>query len=510
MLMDENPGTVDSVVCAGGGDAGLLGALLVKEFNPEIEVTVVDDFDEDPPKVGKSTFFFLRSALHDILGIDETRFISEVRPVWKASVWFQDWCGSTFHVPFDSPRYPVLDGHEATLESNYRYRKNKFRTLCCEMAEQGKTPFRYEGTSNDVAEYAHTSYHLPLDRFNSFLRDICRERGIDLVNDRITTVKTNNNAIERLESESQTYTADLYIDSSGFSRLLMSELDIEFNDFDFHLDSAIVGRHPIDMDEITSATMVTSGDNGWFWQIDTTSSRDIGYVYSSTHTSKEEAVAEYQAAYSDRRMDEDNLEHYEYRAGHYESGWVNNCVAIGTSLGFVEPLQSLGLSSNALLASDFAESLSLNLRRNTKELREQYNRAVDDSWEEIYHFLWMHYKYSEGETEFWDDMQNLHDWHPTGYKEYTKFGGSSMGRNQNRVENKWYFIGPSISFPVLHGLNVESEFYEKSDITIPDHIKELVENHYRSIPQQAADLLTYETYYDHHIDNKDSTPRVEW
>jgi len=105
-----------------GGDAGLLAALTLRKVNPDVDITVVDDFGEPPTEVGQGTFQSIIPLLHDVLGIDEGRFLREVKPVWKASSYFRDWCGyEPFHYAFDIRSVKPDVDDPKSVESLYHY-----------------------------------------------------------------------------------------------------------------------------------------------------------------------------------------------------------------------------------------------------------------------------------------------------------------------------------------------------------------------------------------------------
>jgi tryptophan halogenase len=234
--------------------------------------------------------------------------------VWKASVFFTDWCGrGPFPAPFDDLTLPPAEpGRRRFEELYYRYLEDDYRTLGVEIAERGVSPFVE-----------------------------LREDG----------------RIERVVGEERGYDADLYLDATGFERLLMGALDGEFESFDFPLDSALVAKADLPLSEVVPATVVTSGEYGWFWQSDTWDWRDMGYVYSSTHASREDALAEF-VEMRDEEIAEADVEEYHFDSGHYADARTGNCVAVGNALGFVEPLQSTALTLNAILTEKLAELIA--------------------------------------------------------------------------------------------------------------------------------------------------------
>src|SRR6185503_15619528 len=83
-----------------------------------------------------------------------------------------------------------------------------------------------------------------------------------------------------------------------------------------------------------------------------------GYVYCSSFLSKEEAETEYREFLGTERVKDLQFNHLNIRTGRHARAWVGNCVAIGISYGFLEPLESTGLSLTQLSILDLASALS--------------------------------------------------------------------------------------------------------------------------------------------------------
>lgn len=486
--VNETP--VGTVAVVGGGDAGLITALTLERLAPELDVTVVDDFDEEPPEVGKSTISYILNTFHNVLEIDRKRFVTTAKPVWKASVYFRDWCGRAFHVPFDDFTLQPEEPGSRRFETLYhRHDAGDFRTLGVELAERRKSPF-VEDPNGNLKAYPNVAYHLSVDRLNGLLWELCEERGVELVDDRITGVATGSAGIERVHGAGGEYEADLYVDATGFGRALMGELDNEFREFDFPLDSAVFAKAELSRAEVVPATVIESGEYGWFWQIDTVDWRDVGYVYASAYTSDEEALEEFVAGHD---VEREAVRQYRFESGVHDRAWVKNCVAVGNALGFVEPLQSTALTTNAILTEQLAELLSDHRRLNHPGVRDIYNTFARTLWENIHEFISLHYRYAPETSEFWDAMRTvggdrvdtyIANYHDNGFTSHHHFGGHDGPTR--RIFNQWQF------YRVLRGLGVRSSFYESVDVDVRTEVKREVAGKRERLSARGDDHLAYD------------------
>lgn len=508
---------VERVTIVGGGDAGLLTALALEKGLPGTDIVVIDDFEESVPEVGKSTLTALVRVLHESLGIDQQRLTQNVKLAWKTSVYFEDWCGKSFHSPLGAS-IPVVNSFDARSTSEprairsenlthdhlsefhefyYRYQEGEFSTLYGELAERpGKSPIAISPRNPMAVEMGlgEVAYHFDSNSLNRFLRTLCRERSVSLVNDRITDVTVTDGRIEQIASESTNYTADLYVDASGFKRLLMNELDNKFLPFDLPVDSAVVTTTDLDLSDVVSATVVTSGDAGWFWQIDTVDVRDLGYVYSSSHVSDEEAKREF-IEHRDEDIADNEFRRYRFDSGVMEKAWVNNCVLAGNALGFVEPLQSTALTTSALLAERLARLLGQHGGVNHQGLRDLYNETSLATWEDIYKFVSLYYTFNDGETAFWEDARSVDPGEIPQCEAYQESGFAAPGDRLTLTQpdtglNGWYLY-----HVILRELGVESEFFENLEFDVDPEVADAVDSYTAGLSDRADDFLTYEQFY---------------
>jgi tryptophan halogenase len=517
--MTADKGPIESIVVVGGGDAGLLTALALKKGLKQGDISVIDDFEEPIPAVGKSTLGNVVTFLHELLEIDTQRLWWEVEMSFKLSVYFEDWCGvKSFHSPLS---FPVLskattegDGGSGSTRSltpshedefheyYYRHENCEFSDIYGEVAERpGVTPLAIDATSDPPravpgdSDLSGFSYQFDSHSLNDFLRTLCRERGVDLIDDRITEVATAGERIESLTGESAEYTADLYVDGSGFKRLLVGELDRAFDAFDLPVDSALVTKTDIPPSEIVSATVVSSGEAGWFWQIDTCGAdggtRDLGYVYSSAHRDIADAKAEFADARPEE-IDTEDMAQYEFDSGVLATPWRGNCVAVGNALGFIEPLQSTALSTHCKLAAELTRGLAKHGRVNCEGLRRLFNETTRDTWEEVYDFVSIYYQYSSGSTPFWEDAREIHPEELEHFRSYQESGISAWQERSALTRTGTDLNGIHLYYMIFRSLGVKSAFYEDLAFDVDAAVADEVEAYTAALSDRADHLATYE------------------
>jgi hypothetical protein len=157
---------------------------------------------------------------------------------------------------------------------------------------------------------------------------------------------------------------------------------------------------------IASQTVGTAHKAGWLWDIGLPTRRGIGCVYSSAHLS-DEAASDELHDYLERSVpgvskDRLSIRRLTFRSGHRSEFWRRNCVAIGLSAGFLEPLEAsaivlIELSLNTLIDNFPASRDAMDIHS------ERFNRLFSYRWERIIEFLKLHYVLSERREPYWQD-----------------------------------------------------------------------------------------------------------
>lgn len=422
---------VRRVVIAGGGTAGWMTATYLKAtFGDEVEVTLVESAKIPTIGVGEATFSTVRHFF-DYLGLAEHEWMPSCNGSYKLAIRFENWCGQGghFYHPFERPRQ--VDGFGLAdwwlkLGTDDFYREGLVLPALCEAKRSPKQldgalfekglhdggDRRRRTTMQQQDTQFPYAYHFDATKLAHFLADYGRRRGVHRVLDDIVGVGTDERGwIDHLKTaEHGDVRGDLFIDCTGFRGLLINEVvGAEFTSFQDVLpnDRAVALRVPVDVerDGMAPYTTATAMNSGWAWTIPLFGRIGTGYVYSSEFCEEQEAEAELRA-HVGPAADEAEANHIRIRIGRNDRSWIGNCVAIGLSSGFVEPLESTGIyfiqyGIEQLVRHFPGEDWN-------PALRDSYNRLVGQSIDGVREFLVLHYRAARREdTPYWKAVKEL-------------------------------------------------------------------------------------------------------
>ena len=418
---------IRSVTIVGGGTAGWMSASYLKAaFGDRIDVTLIESAQVKRIGVGEATFSTVRHFFN-YLGLDEAEWLPKCAGSYKLGIRFENWRkpGEHFYHPFERLR-SVAGFSLAEWWLELGDRSEPFDRSCyitTALCEAARAPRMLDGslfvsgldgdlgrsTLDDQRDQFPYAYHFDADAVAGFLGEYGRERGVRHIVDNVTEVQQDSRGwISGVRTaEHGVVTGDLYIDCTGFRGVLINKtLGEQFQSFEDDLPNnrAVALRVPredaTDMDPYTTATTMSAG---WAWTIPLFRRNGNGYVYSDKFTTPEEAEAELREKVAPGR---DDLEanHIRMRIGRNENSWVGNCVAIGLSSAFVEPLESTGIffiqHGIEQLVKHFPDNGFDALRTAA------YNRRINNAIDGVKEFLILHYRSADREdTPYWKETK---------------------------------------------------------------------------------------------------------
>jgi tryptophan halogenase len=501
--MDDN--RIRSVLIVGGGTAGWLTAAFLKRALADVRITVVESSAVPRIGVGEATIPSLRSTM-EFIGVDEAEWMRACNATFKSGILFQGWRvgpsdpNDTFYHPFFPRPNPLLRPFGA---NHMQMPTEGISTVHCWMSRvaEGKKE-RYDYLASVIPRLCDEKrfgpalragemdlrygYHIDAARLAVFLRDLSKARGVAHVVDDVTDARLDaeGNIAGVQTKQHGELTADLFIDCTGFRSLLLGKAMGEpfLSDHGFlPCDSAVALQPPHDpeRDEIRPYTIAEAMSAGWTWHIPLYHREGIGYVYSSRFQNADQAEHELRTSLGPRGRDVP-ANHIRMRVGRTRRLWVKNCIGIGLSAMFIEPLES-----TSIFMTEFQLSHLVSLfpdRTFPAAFQDRYNEMMTQVYEQIRDFIVMHYCTTQREdTAFWRAVK--HEL-PIPESLRNKLESYKAGLSPTDYRGFHIFLDHNWA-AVLSGMGI----YPERGLPIVKHADAaLVERHFADIDRLSRDL----------------------
>lgn len=413
--------TFQNVLIVGGGTAGWLTAcFLAKTLGASreggVRITLVESPEIGIIGVGEGTFPSIRGTLAAI-GIDEARFVHACHATFKQGVKFVNWVRPAGSFGADHYFHPF--SHPSQRQGSAELLPYWLQGLAGEgvpfaqavtmqkrVADASRGPKRIGDA--DYLGPMNYAYHFDAGRFAKLLAEHGKTLGVVHVLGNVERVELDaDGAIGRVHTrEHGALEADLYVDCTGFRASLIGEaMGSPFRKLDdvLFVDRALALQVPYAALDtpIPSYTISTAHEAGWTWDIGLQARRGVGYVYSSRHTSDERAE-EVLRAYVGPAGDGISARKLQLQVGYRDVQWVKNCVAVGLSGGFLEPLESSGIG--LIETAAYLIGFLFPFNGQTEPAARHFNALMRQRYERVVDFIKLHYCLTRRtDSAFWTD-----------------------------------------------------------------------------------------------------------
>ena len=391
-----------NILIVGGGSAGWMRAGTLESQFPNHQISLIESKNISTVGVGESTLGKITDWMR-LLKIKDKNFIKHVDGSYKLSIKFTDFYkkGESFHYPFGIA--PVKNTRAGTNDWWFKKMLNP-KTSYSDYADcTFPLQMAYVNQNKFDMDQLERAYHFDATKFGLWLKNNYCKKIKHIIED-VVSIEQDENGIKSLNNK---YTADLYIDCTGFKSLLLDKtLKEPFESYSDMLpnDSAWATKikYKDKEKELVPYTNCTAIENGWVWKIPLWSRIGTGYVYSSKFVDDETALKEFKKHLNQKSLE---FKKIKMRVGIHNRLWVKNVVAIGLSAGFIEPLESNGLYT----VHEFLIKLVKNLQRDkiSQWDRDNFNYQCKHMFREFSEFVALHYALSHrDDTEYWKHCLN--------------------------------------------------------------------------------------------------------
>jgi tryptophan halogenase len=406
---------IRKIVIVGGGTAGwMTAAPLALKLGASCEIVLVESPEIGTVGVGESTLPTIRYFNH-ALGIDGTDFVRRTKATFKLGIDFRDWghLGNRFFHGF-SDFGPTIENRPAFMvwlrlaRDNPNMPSYEEWSISTAMAHQNKFVPPHGDQPGPTNAYTY-AFQFDAGLYALYLRDYATARGVQRVEGTVGNVEQHPETgfITALQlQDGRRIEGDLFVDCTGFRSLLIEGVyKAGYDDWSAMLPCNSAQAVPSALaDQLTPYTRSTAKSAGWQWRIPLQHRNGNGHVYCDAFMSDDEAGRVLLAG-----LDTEPLEaprQLRFTTGRRRKSWIKNCVAVGLSSGFLEPLESTSINIIELAVGWLIQYFPD--RDCSPELADEFNRLAAQRYEFVRDFIILHYKLTNRtDSEFWRYCANM-------------------------------------------------------------------------------------------------------
>lgn len=453
--------SLESLCIVGGGTAGWMAASLLSSAlqGSNIKITVIESPDIATIGVGESTVPTIMDFLKTCR-IDLRDFMQATSATFKLGIQFENWLspGNRFFHPFGHVGQSLqgFDFYQLWLKAAKTDKATRWldHSPCAVMSENNRFLLRQPMQKNWVLNSHSNALHLDAVLTARYLRELSLERGVTRVEATVNNIRLNEQGfIDSLAlDDGFSISSDFFIDCTGFKALLIEgALNIGYEDWSHFLPcNRAVTIQTESVGALTPYTRATARDAGWTWKIPLQHRTGNGYVYSSEHCSDEDATKVLLAVVEGKPLNEPRV--IPFSTGRRKKILHKNCLSLGLSSGFLEPLESTAIH---LIHKTLVHFIRYFPDKDFSSIPElAFNKKINIDYQEVRDFIILHYCTSQRrDSDFWRSRATMEI--PESLREKLE-----SFRDRGMIEHvPGQFFTNDSWYSILEGMNVRPHKY---------------------------------------------------
>ena len=397
------------ITILGGGTAGWLAAFMVSKVHPEHQITLIESSEIGIIGAGEASTGTLTDIIKNYrfdFGCDELEFFKETSSTPKMSIHHVNW--KKLNHEYAAPLDGVGELQFGTLPSFMHAIANDIpvhtATRNGYLTSKSLSPFHFDGETLKAGD--HYGYNFDGHSVGQYFKRRCQ--SVKVIDGKIVDAVLNVlGDVESVILESgQRVLSDFFIDATGFNRILSKKMGVRWESYAKHLPINTAMPFILQHKEgfrIDPMTVAYAQKFGWMWMIPTQDRMGCGYVFDSSYTSKEDAQKEIETLLGHEIKP---IKFIDFEAGRLSEVWKRNCLFIGLSSAFLEPLESTSIHGTIVQLHYFVFNYlkqDINSTCNYASVA-LYNKMIGELYDGFKDFISIHYASERIDTEFWRDI----------------------------------------------------------------------------------------------------------
>ncbi|WP_163933631.1 tryptophan halogenase family protein [Paraferrimonas sp. SM1919] len=490
-----NAKPIKKLVIAGGGTAGwMAAATFSKLMGKGLDITLVESDAIGTVGVGEATIPTLHN-LHRILDINEKEFMAKTNATIKLGINFENWKAQQ-HEYFHSFGYLGRNSWATSFQHFWKkgvelgLASPEIGDYCPE--HLGAREGRYAILNKQDLNYA---YHLDATKYAQFLRQMAEEHGctrIEGMIEQVNTCKETGNISELVLQSGQVIEGDFFIDCSGFKALLIEKtLHVGYHDWSdiLPMDSAVAVQTQ-KLDNAPAFTRSIAHDAGWQWQIPLQTRTGNGIVFCSKYMTNEQAIDKLLSNINGEPINQPRV--INFKTGTRKQHWHKNCVAIGLSSGFIEPLESTSIH---LFQRSILRLVQLFPQAGlSQQSIDEFNSQTLEEIENVRDFVVLHYHLTQrDDSQFWQYCKGMQV--PAGLKHRMQMFENTGHTFKKDIE----IFGESSWVQVMLGQGLTPKTYHPAVDLMPEaELKKFLDNIAENAKSKVANWPSHLQFIAHY------------